>query len=136
MPLAMYGGMTAQESKQHSEEAWRRVMNVLVAAIGLLVTLPLLAVIALAIKLTSAGPVIYRQTRVGLDRRRAGLPDGNHRRLHNIGGAPFQILKFRTMSVNAGCAQVWATPDDARVTSVGRVLRRFRLDELPQLANV
>src|SRR5512140_3494982 len=105
MPLAMYGGMTAQESKQLKEESWRRVMNVTVAAIGLLVTLPLLAVIALAIKLTSAGPVLYRPTRVGLDRRRAGIPDGNRRRHHNIGGAPFQIIKFRTMCENAGSAQ-------------------------------
>lgn len=112
------------------------MINVTVAAIGLLVTLPLLAIIAVAIKLTSGGPVIFRQARVGLDRRRAGLPDGNHRRHRNIGGAPFEILKFRTMCVNSGSAQIWATADDARVTTVGRVLRKFRLDELPQLANV
>ena len=135
--------MTALESKQLSEEPWLRIINVTVAAIGLLVTLPLLAIIALAIKLTCRGPVIFRQTRVGLDRRRvgldrrrAGLADGSDRRRRNIGGAPFEILKFRTMCVNSGSAQVWATAGDMRVTNVGRILRKFRLDELPQLVNV
>lgn len=137
MPLAKYNGMTALESKQLSEEPWLRVINVTVAAIGLLVTLPLFALIALAIKLTcGGGPVIFRQTRVGLDRRRAGAPDGNHRRHLNMGGAPFQILKFRTMCVSKDNAQVWATADDSRVTKLGRILRKFRLDELPQLVNV
>ena len=129
--------MTALESKQLSEEPWLRALNVAVAAIGLLVTLPLLALIAVAIKLTcGGGPVIFRQTRVGLDRRRQGFPDGNRRRHHNIGGAPFEILKFRTMCVTSDSAQVWATPDDARVTKLGRILRKCRLDELPQLVNV
>jgi lipopolysaccharide/colanic/teichoic acid biosynthesis glycosyltransferase len=128
--------MTALESKQLAEEPWLRIINVAVAAIGLVVTLPLFAIIALAIKLSCRGPVMYRQTRVGLDRRRAGVADGNHRRHHNIGGRPFQILKFRTMCEKSGSAQVWATAGDARVTKVGRILRKFRLDELPQLVNV
>ena len=136
MPLAMYWGMTALQQKQLKEEPWLRFINVAVATIGLVVTLPLFIIIALAIKLSCGGPVIYRQTRVGLDRRRAGYPDGNHRRHHNIGGRPFHILKFRTMCVKGGNAQVWATADDSRVTNVGRILRKFRLDELPQLINV
>ena len=92
--------------------------------------------ISVLIKLTSRGPVIYRQTRVGLDRRSLGEPSGNLRRRSDIGGTPFTIYKFRTMRVEDGDAQVWASPDDPRITPVGKVLRKYRLDELPQLLNV
>jgi len=76
--------------------------------------------IALAIKLTGHGGVFYRQERMGL------------------GGERFKMIKFRTMVTNAedGLGAVWATPDDPRVTRVGRILRRTSLDELPQLFNV
>jgi len=117
-------------------ERARHALNVAAAALGILATAPLMALIAIAIKLTSRGPVIFRQTRIGVDERARGVPDGNHDRKRNLGGRPFTIYKFRTMVVGAGAAQVWAAPDDARVTAVGRVLRRFRLDELPQLFNV
>ena len=114
----------------------RHALSVAVAAIGLVVTAPLMALIAAAIKLTSPGPVIYKQKRVGIDRRWA--PGGNHRRARDIGGAPFTIYKFRTMTAAQGrhSAEVWATPDDPRITPLGGVLRKFRLDELPQLWNV
>jgi lipopolysaccharide/colanic/teichoic acid biosynthesis glycosyltransferase len=120
-------------------EGARRALNVAVAAIGLLLALPLLLLIAVAIKLTSRGPVLYTQTRVGIDRRGGGRPLDISRRRSDIGGRPFTIYKFRTMATrpaHAEAAEVWARPDDPRVTAVGRVLRKYRLDELPQLWNV
>ena len=120
-------------------EGVRRALNVVVAALGLVVTAPLLAIIALAIKLSSRGPVFYTQTRVGLDRRAVGVPAGNSRRRTDCGGKPFRIYKFCTMTPAARPAEaseVWARPDDPRITAVGRILRLYRLDELPQLLNV
>lgn len=117
-------------------ERRRRALNVAVAAIGLVAAAPLLAVIAVAIKLTSRGPVIYKQTRVGVDRRRGF--GGNHRRERDLGGRPFTMYKFRTMAAGPGRRQAerWAVRDDPRVTPLGRVLRKYRLDEVPQLYNV
>jgi lipopolysaccharide/colanic/teichoic acid biosynthesis glycosyltransferase len=114
----------------------RRIINVIVAALGLALCAPIMAFIALIIKLTSPGPVLYRQVRVGLDRRRPGT-GGNYRRILDHGGRLFTIYKFRTMQWASGeDDEVWATPDDPRVTAVGSVLRKLRLDELPQLWNV
>jgi len=122
------------------DEAVRRVVNVAVAALGLVVATPLMAAIAVAIRLTTRGPVFYSQTRVGLDRRALGLPPGNNRRRTDCGGKPFKIYKFRTMAPHRRAPQdgdeVWAQPDDPRVTRIGRLLRLYRLDELPQLINV
>ena len=117
-------------------ERARRALNVAVAAMGLVAAAPLMAVIAVAIKLTSKGPVIYRQTRVGVDRRK--LYGGNHHRVQDFGGLPFTMFKFRTMAVaqSRQPSEVWAAPDDPRVTPLGRVLRTYRLDEIPQLFNV
>ncbi len=114
----------------------RRTLNVLVAALGLVLTLPLMVVIAVLVRVTSRGPVFYTQTRVGVDRRRPGDDGAGFARRADLGGRPFTILKFRTMYVRHGAAQAWARPDDQRITPVGRVLRKFRLDELPQLFNV
>ena len=114
----------------------RRLISFTVALIGLLVTLPLFIVIAAAIKLTSDGPVFFTQTRIGINRRRR-LPAGRAYRDADRGGKPFRIFKFRTMVPGpATPSEVWATPDDPRVTRVGRILRLYRLDELPQLINV
>lgn len=112
----------------------RRVLNVVVAAVALLLVLPLILVIALAVRLTSPGPVFYTQLRVGIDRRRG--EGGNWRRKVDYGGRLFTIYKFRTMHVDHGRSEVWARPDDPRVTPIGRFLRKYRLDELPQLINV
>lgn len=117
-------------------EKARRALNVAVAAIGLAVVAPAMALIAALIRLTSRGPVIYCQTRIGLDRRhRFG---GNHRRQVDLGGRPFTMYKFRTMTVSASGTEqeCWASPADPRTTALGRVLRKYRLDELPQLYNV
>jgi lipopolysaccharide/colanic/teichoic acid biosynthesis glycosyltransferase len=114
----------------------RRALNVLVAVVGIVLALPIMILVALAIKLTSPGPVIFRQTRVGIDRRTPGIPPGNWRRSVDHGGRLFTLYKFRTMRADSGRAQIWASPDDPRVTRVGHVLRKYRLDELPQLFNV
>ena len=113
-------------------------MHFLVAAIALFLALPLLLLIAIAIKLTSRGPVFYTQERVGLDRRAGGSSSGDPRRVRDLGGKPFTIYKFRTMRVDAESQSgaVWATQNDPRVTPVGRFLRQYRLDEIPQLLNV
>jgi lipopolysaccharide/colanic/teichoic acid biosynthesis glycosyltransferase len=97
-----------------------------------------MAAIALLIKLTSRGPVFYTQLRVGIDRRTPGEPAGNSRRHVDHGGKPFKIYKFRTMTArgDATADEVWAARQDPRVTSIGRILRQYRLDELPQLLNV
>jgi len=120
----------------HRRERARRVLNVVVAAIGLILAAPIMAVIAIAIKLSDRGPVFYRQTRVGLCVRSS--VGGNFRRKVDLGGRPFTIYKFRTMRVappNAA-AQVLASANDPRITKFGQFLRRTRLDELPQLFNV
>jgi lipopolysaccharide/colanic/teichoic acid biosynthesis glycosyltransferase len=82
--------------------------------------------------------VLFTQTRIGLDRRSLSRAAGNTRRELDLGGKPFTMYKFRTMRVAHGTRdqQVWAQPDDLRVTAIGRVLRQLRLDELPQLFNV
>lgn len=120
----------------HGREGARRALNVVVAALGLALTAPIMAIIAIAVKLTSPGPVFYRQMRVGLDLRTAA--GGNFRRKVDLGGRPFTIYKFRTMrEARPGeDTQVWAAQDDPRITRMGAFLRRTRLDELPQLINV
>jgi lipopolysaccharide/colanic/teichoic acid biosynthesis glycosyltransferase len=98
----------------------RRAIDVAVAASVLVLASPLLAVAAIAIRLTSKGPVIYRQRRVGRDR------------------AEFDVLKLRTMVQGAEHigAGLWVDADDPRITRVGALLRRTSLDELPNLWNV
>ncbi len=125
----------------HSDRAIR-ALNIGVAALLFVISLPVWLLIALAIKLTSRGPVFYVQTRVGLDsrsgRERRGGTRGVPRRQGDIGGRPFTIVKFRTMRVDAEAHgnAVWAASDDDRLTPVGGFLRSCRLDELPQLLNV
>jgi sugar transferase (PEP-CTERM system associated) len=101
--------------------AAKRVLDVLCAGIGLVLALPIMAIVAVAIKLTSKGPAMYHQERVGLH------------------GKVFTVHKFRSMQVNAeaGTGPVWASKHgDPRVTPIGNLLRRSRLDEVPQLWNV
>jgi lipopolysaccharide/colanic/teichoic acid biosynthesis glycosyltransferase len=115
-----------------------RALNVVLALLALVSLLPLMLVIAVLIKLTSRGPVLYTQERVGQDRRQRGVAALNHRRSHDWGGRPFTMYKFRTMRVDAEqhSGAVWAQERDSRVTPIGGVLRQYRLDELPQLVNV
>ena len=120
------------------ERPGRRLLNIAVATVGCVLALPFMLVIALLIKLTSRGPVLFRQTRIGLDRRALSRMGGNTRRRIDLGGQPYTMYKLRTMCLDDRGVdrQVWAQPDDARVTPIGRLLRRLRLDELPQLFNV
>ena len=100
--------------------AYKRGASILVSVIGLLLSLPLLPFIILAIKLTSPGPALYRQKRVGRE------------------GAVFYCYKFRTMrpDAEADTGATWALDDDPRITRFGKFLRMVRLDEIPQLWNV
>lgn len=119
-------------------EFMNRAVNVAIAVLALLVLAPLMILIALAVKLTSPGPVFYVQTRVGMDRRRRPTTAVFDRRRTDVGGQAFRIVKFRSMRTDAEAqtGAVWATQNDPRVTPVGRFLRKTRLDELPQLFNV
>lgn len=102
-----------------SELCIKRAFDVVMSCVGIVLLSPVLLVIALLVKTTSKGPVIYRQERIGLH------------------GKPFMIWKFRTMTVDAEEETPMLTQDnDPRITSVGRVLRKYRLDELPQLWNI
>lgn len=115
-----------------------RLVNVVIAAAVVLLVAPIMSLVALAVKLTSPGPVFYTQTRVGLDERRERTHAIGDRRRANVGGRPFTIFKFRSMRTDAesGSGAVWATVNDPRVTPIGNFLRKSRLDELPQLFNV
>ena len=125
-------------SGSESSEWARRGLNIILALVALVVTMPIMVLVALLVRLTSRGPVLYTQVRVGLDRRTQATGPQNHRRQHDLGGQPFTIYKFRTMRVDAeqGSGAVWAQKQDPRVTAVGGLLRQYRLDELPQLLNV
>ena len=98
----------------------KRTLDAGISAVALAVLSPVLAAIAAAIRVADGGPVFYRQRRMGLD------------------GRPFDILKFRSMVVGAeeGLGPTWASPEDPRRTRIGGFLRRWSLDELPQLVNV
>lgn len=115
-----------------------RVFNFTLAVVLLIVASPIMVLTAVMIRLTSRGPILYTQTRVGLDRRWNRTRALHERRREDLGGSPFTILKFRSMRVDAEIngQAVWATKDDDRVTPIGRFIRRTRIDELPQLLNV
>jgi lipopolysaccharide/colanic/teichoic acid biosynthesis glycosyltransferase len=106
--------------RPNGNRAARRALDVVLAAALLAVTAPLQALAALAIRLESRGPVFYRQLRVGLH------------------GQPFELWKLRTMVPGAESmgAGIYVVEGDARITRVGRLLRRFSFDELPNLVNV
>jgi sugar transferase (PEP-CTERM system associated) len=101
-------------------ETIRRTVDVGLSLVGLILSAPVMALAALSIKVDSPGPVLFRQGRVGKD------------------GKVFMLYKFRSMSVDAEqrTGPVWASEDDPRITRVGRLLRKIRLDETPQMFNV
>ena len=122
----------------HPRSRVNRTLNFVLALLGLIASLPVLLLIALLIRLTSRGPALYTQVRIGLDRRLPLDTPQNQRRERDLGGQPFTIYKFRTMRVDAEAQSgaVWAQQRDPRVTPIGRFLRQYRLDELPQFINV
>jgi len=129
---------TPNDSRSHrTRDRACRALNLTVAAIAVLVTAPLMLVVWALIRLTSPGPAIFKQPRVGIDRRgRRGGEAENGRRSVDHGGKIFTIYKFRTMRTDHASGEVWASKDDPRITPIGRFLRTSRIDELPQLFNV
>jgi Undecaprenyl-phosphate glucose phosphotransferase len=107
------------ENHLHGWNAFvKRLLDIVIALVGIIACLPIFLAVGLMVKLTSRGPVLFLQPRMGLD------------------GRIFKILKFRTMHLGAEAREGWTQPDDARCTAFGRLLRRTSLDELPQLFNV
>ncbi len=101
------------------EESTKRLVDILISSVILLIGLPIWLLVALLIKLESAGPVLYRQERVGKD------------------GVLFHIIKFRSMYINAEAAgPQWSPKRDPRITKVGKILRKLHFDEIPQMINV
>ena len=98
--------------------AVKRGLDIIGSLILIILTSPVMLVTAIGVKLSSPGPVIFRQERIGLNKK------------------PFMMYKFRSMRAQAGDIHVSATKGDQRITRVGRVIRKFRIDELPQLVNV
>lgn len=130
-----------------SADVGKRALDIAISCIGIVLLAPVMALAAIAVKLTSPGPVLFRQERVGIDRRRSLRRCGEvfaaadrrtrDRRVVVKPGRPFVIFKFRTMVANAEKGvPVWARKNDARITPVGRFLRRTRIDEIPQFFNV
>ncbi len=117
------GGLPLLTIRDVALQGWKltlkRGMDVVVSAVGLILTSPLMLLTALLVKLDSPGPVFYVQERMGLDAR------------------PFKILKFRSMRHDAEVeGPGWTTEDDPRRTKLGTIMRRFNIDEFPQLINV
>lgn len=96
----------------------KRIVDIIISSIGLIVTSPILLMTALAIKLESKGPIIFKQERLGLN------------------GKVFKIYKFRSMCVNAEKGGVYEKKGDKRVTKVGKFIRKTSIDELPQFVNI
>jgi lipopolysaccharide/colanic/teichoic acid biosynthesis glycosyltransferase len=117
---ALVASLTLEPEQPNRYAFWKRFFDVVFSLTALIATAPALGLAALAVKLTSAGPVFYAQERVGR------------------GGGPFTIYKLRTMVCGAedGTGPVLAQPRDPRITRVGRVLRATKLDEVPQFFNV
>jgi lipopolysaccharide/colanic/teichoic acid biosynthesis glycosyltransferase len=126
---------------------WKRALDVALSTFALIVLSPLMVAAAIAVKLTSRGPTLFCQERVGVNRRvgdrrrsrshRGPERRGKDRRVMVNFGKPFKMYKFRTMVVDAEKDKpVWAQKNDARITRVGAILRRTRIDELPQFVNV
>ena len=128
----------------------KRTIDISVALFGLSILTALLPIFGILIKLDSPGPIFIRQVRIGHNRRKSSRNRRNtnnkiaperrrgEQRNHHYPGRPFYLIKFRTMDVGAEkeTGAVWATVNDPRITRLGKWLRRYHLDELPQLWNV
>ena len=126
----------------------KRIFDILMAGIAVVILSPLMLIAALLIKLESRGPVFFLQERIGLNRRRAdrrqadrgatedtGFNSNRRKRVNS--GKPFRIYKFRTMKEDAeGDVPILASENDPRITRIGRIFRKTRIDEIPQFINV
>ncbi len=134
---SMEADIFEEESPYHRK---KRVLDVVIATLALIVLLPVFLLVAIAVRFDSRGPVFYEQERVGLDRRRGrgATPIRGDRRKNHGYGKPFTIYKFRSMVSDAEkhSGPVWAKKRDPRATRVGAFLRLSHLDEIPQLMNV
>jgi lipopolysaccharide/colanic/teichoic acid biosynthesis glycosyltransferase len=129
-------------------KAAKRSLDIVCSLIGMIVLSPVFLLVGIAIKLDTAGPVLFTQLRTGQNRRKTTARNGDctfinerrkrDRRRKDLYGRPFRVYKFRSMVDNAEkkSGPIWATADDPRITRVGAVLRKTRLDEFPQLVNV
>ena len=133
---------------------WKRVVDIVISAGLFLLTLPVMTLVALLVKFDSTGPAVFKQSRVGVNRRRPNAFGGTSiggtrdRRKVDLGGVPFTMYKFRSMVqeaeemlpslINLGALNepVYKLKNDPRVTHFGAFLRKSSLDELPQLFNV
>jgi len=125
-----------------SEDAYlaiKRLLDMILAGLFLILVLPLMLIIAVVIKLDSSGPIFFRQIRIGQNRRHdfSLQNDQPERRVRNLKGNPFQIYKFRTMNIEVD-KYGWQPKGnaDTRLTRAGKFLRATSMDELPQLINV
>ncbi|MFZ5518898.1 MAG: sugar transferase [Candidatus Zhuqueibacterota bacterium] len=125
-----------------TEEAYlglKRLLDIVLAGLFLILVLPLVIVIAVVIKLDTRGPIFFRQIRIGQNRRYLSSERNEQpeRRVRNLKGNPFQIYKFRTMNIEAEkYGWIPKGSGDSRLTRAGKILRATSLDELPQLINV
>jgi lipopolysaccharide/colanic/teichoic acid biosynthesis glycosyltransferase len=158
LPSEYASGKRPRHVQDAQDHLLKRSLDIALSSVSLLLLSPVFALVALAIKLDSPGPVIYAQERVGLNRRRSRerngsdgsernghathaeheMPAGWERREADCYGRPFKIYKFRSMVTDAErhTGPVWASAADSRVTRLGKLLRKTRLDEFPQLWNV
>jgi len=117
-------GLSFLSLRENPQQGWmrwvKRALDIALATTALVILSPLMIALAVAVRLSSPGPILFRQQRIG------------------YGGRPFEMLKFRTMRLDAEKATgpVWTVRNDSRCTRVGRIMRRWSLDELPQLFNV
>ena len=126
----------------------KRTTDIVAAVVGLILTIPVWLIMPILIKLGSSGPVFYTQVRVGANQRRRSrrycqrtdVPDrrSRERRRDDYNGRLFKLIKFRTMVADAERASgpIWATKNDPRVTRLGALMRKTRLDEIPQFLNI
>ncbi len=141
-------GLIGTFLRKRFQEA-KRIFDIIASLIGIVITFPLMLILGGLIRLDSRGEILYKQTRVGENRREKrnrrlnslfnGVEQRNtERREESSLGRLFTMYKLRTMKMDAesGTGPVWATEDDPRVTRLGKFLRKFHLDEIPQLINI
>lgn len=148
VPDSVLKGTCSIDLKTWSRGLFRRFFDIVSSTIGLILTAPLFLILPILIKLDSSGSVIYKQIRVGQnrrnkDRRRSsyslkGDRRKNDRREEDTNGRLFEVYKFRSMCQDAEkkSGPVWAKQGDPRITKVGKLLRATRTDEIPQLINI